>query len=119
MNLKKYDPLTKRKSDQSHGELPRLTVIPLDDDTEYGQITSAPVIRLIEYLKMNPDYGVILYERDGSVGLRFESGISSEELKMEQGKIFINMFNLLKDAAADLKTLISQGIKIPLLIREI
>ena len=80
-------------------------------------MASAPVILLIEYLRKYPNWGVILYERFGTVGLKFKPGIKGDDIKNGRAQIAMNMFRLLEDASGDLKEMISKGIEIPLLTR--
>lgn len=77
---------------------------------------SGPVILLIEYLRKYPDQGVILYERFGTVGLKFKPGIKGDDIKNGRAQIAMNMFRLLEDASRDIKEMVSKGIEIPLLV---
>jgi len=80
-------------------------------------MSSTPVILLIEYLRKYPYQGVILYERFGTVGLKFKPGIKGDDIKNGRAQIAMNMFLLLQDATPDLRAMIAQGIDIPLLMR--
>jgi hypothetical protein len=136
MDLEKYNPLKAKESDQSMLSLPEKTrtteAIGMSSDVSLSQLPvigpmpailkdwsdSASVIRLIEYMNKYPGQGVILFERGGVMGLRFEPGINAEALKSERGKIAGNMFSLLQDAVFELKTMITHGIELPFLIRD-
>ena len=79
---------------------------------------SAPVSRLIEYLEMNEDKGMMLYKSDGRVGLKFVPGINREDLNNGRMKIATNTYELLCDAGDDLDVMITQGIEIPKLTHD-
>jgi hypothetical protein len=77
---------------------------------------SAPVVRLSEYLKENPDQGIRLILSDGQPALRFEPGLTKviTEKDKDRWQVATNCIELLFDALADLKQLISTGrIKLP------
>jgi len=118
MDFTKYDPMRQKKqSDLETG----FTSADYDDHASApGRaepwMTSTSVILLIEYMRKHQDQGVILYERFGSVGLKFEPGINNADIKNGRAQIAMNLFGLLQDATADLKTMIAAGIDVPLLI---
>jgi len=132
MDFNKYDPMKQKKTIDSEAGF---TSADYDDHSQAPGITcgidvqkngavvhppwmsSAPVILLIEYLRKYPDQGAILYERFGTVGLKFKPGIKGDDIKNGRAQIAMNMFRLLQDASADLQAMIAKGIEIPLLIK--
>ncbi|MCK9362104.1 MAG: hypothetical protein M0P74_00655 [Syntrophales bacterium] len=116
MDFNKYDPL----KEQNQGEKAMTCGVDVTKDDPVcfpPWMSSASVILLIEYLKKYPDKGVILYERFGTVGLKFKPGINGADIKNGRAEIAMNTLGLLQDATAGLKEMISRGIEIPMLIR--
>lgn len=134
MNLQKYNPMPEKKKDNSEKEiiisqpsniLPDITgqaaaTPQINSDhkgtTDHPAWMSSPrVILLIEYLKKHEAQAIMLTEYAGRPGLRFNPGLNAFDLKNERGRIASNAFDLLMDAAEDLKAMIKDKIEIPLL----
>jgi len=115
MDFNKYDPL----KEQNQGEKAMTCGVDVTKDSPVCHppwISSTPVILLIEYLRKYPDQGIILYEREGNPGVRFNPGIRAVLPMSDRAKIGMNATGLLQDAASDLRAMIAQGVDIPLLI---
>ena len=120
MDFNKYDPL--KKQNQGEETTRELMTCGIDVQKDGSVVhpdwmSSSKVILLVEYLSNYQDQGVILYERFGSVGLKFKPGISYADTKNGRAQIAMNMLMLLQDATKDLKAMIADGIEIPLLNR--
>ena len=132
MNLNKYDPLKPannssqtRTVDAERG----FTAADYDDhsnapgaatrEPNHNQpwMSSTEVILLIEYLRKHPDKGIILYERYGKVGLKFNPGLNGADMKNGRVQVALNALILLQDAKEDLLRMIKSHIEVPLLIR--
>jgi hypothetical protein len=108
MNFNKYDPLAKEKE---------LVVVDVKVENGSGDPglrdwkDSAPVVRLSEYLKSNPDQGIKLVLSDGMPALVFEPGLTKActPKTKERWTIATNCLSLLYDALTDLRHLISIG----------
>lgn len=75
------------------------------------------VVRLMEYFRMNQGKGMFLYRDADGYRLRFNPGITGADVGDERWTVAINLYDLLRDAVADLNDLIAQGESIPYLRR--
>lgn len=117
MDFSKYDPLKREKQEESIQSMTcGIDVLKGGPSIHPAWMASAPVILLIEYLRKHPDQGATLHACGDVLGLRFKPGINAADLRNGRGQVANNMFNLLQDAAQDLRSMIAQGIEIPLLI---
>jgi len=72
---------------------------------------SAPVIRLSEYLKSNPQHGIKLYQENGKPILSFDPGLrGGKNMDVERWSVACQAVDLYHGALMDLDYLLSHGL---------
>ncbi len=117
MDFSKYDRAKRTPKNLEKG----FTAADYDDHRQapgmqQGWMASSAVIRLLEYVRKNQNRGMILYERFGEFGLKFDPGIKRSDIKNGRVDIAMNILTLLDQATADLKVMIAAGVAIPLMV---
>jgi hypothetical protein len=126
MNFDKYKSKTEEMRLQDPPVIPvghpehGLTVADYDDHYPArppAWMTTPSIVLLEEYLEKYQDQGIMLFERTGRFGIRFDPPMTAESFQGDRGQKVENLYILLYDAVDDLRHMIINGIELPPMIQ--